>query len=128
MKSITSKVAMIVILLLVISFAAISAVSYYTAESKVVQLVSQNQAQILKDVYAVTESFFQDYIDTVKKLGVNVQKAQHSEEELLKALALEKDRSNSIVDYVYYGRESDGHYFQSDKYQIHSRSRQLRSS
>ena len=77
MKSITSKVAMIVILLLVISFAAISAVSYYTAESKVVQLVSQNQAQILKDVYAVTESFFQDYIDTVKKLGVNVQKAQH---------------------------------------------------
>ena len=114
MKSITSKVAMIVILLLVISFAAISAVSYYTAESKVVQLVSQNQAQILKDVYAVTESFFQDYIDTVKKLGVNVQKAQHSEEELLKALALEKDRSNSIVDYVYYGRESDGHYFQSD--------------
>ena len=114
MKSITSKVAMIVILLLVISFAAISAVSYYTAESKVVQLVSQNQAQILKDVNAVTESFFQDYIDTVKKLGVNVQKAQHSEEELLKALALEKDRSNSIVDYVYYGRESDGHYFQSD--------------
>ena len=114
MKSITSKVAMIFILLLVISFAAISAVSYYTAESKVVQLVSQNQAQILKDVNAVTESFFQDYIDTVKKLGVNVQKAQHSEEELLKALALEKDRSNSIVDYVYYGRESDGHYFQSD--------------
>jgi len=99
---------------LIVSFAAISAVSYYTAENKVVQLVSQNQAQILKDVYAVTESFFQDYIDTVKKLGVNVQKAQHSEEELLKALALEKDRSNSIVDYVYYGRESDGHYFQSD--------------
>ena len=87
---------------------------YYTAQNKVVQLVSQNQAQILQDVDAVTESFFKDYIDTVKKLGVNVQKAQYSEEELLKALVLEKDQSNSIVDYIYYGRESDGHYFQSD--------------
>ena len=76
-RSITNKIAVMLIISLVVSFAAISAVSYYTAESKVVQLVSQNQAQILKDVYAVTESFFQDYIDTVKKLGVNVQKTQH---------------------------------------------------
>jgi len=99
---------------LIVSFAAISAVSYYTAQNKVVQLVSQNQAQILQDVDAVTESFFKDYIDAVKKLGVKIQKAQYSEEELLKALVLEKDQSNSIVDYIYYGRESDGHYFQSD--------------
>jgi len=98
---------------LIVSFAAISAVSYYTAENKVVQLVSQNQAQILKDVDTVTESFFKDYIDTVKKLGVKVQKAQHSEEELLKTLVLEKDQSNSIVDYIYFGREADGSHFQS---------------
>jgi len=98
---------------LIVSFAAISAVSYYTAENKVVQLVSQNQAQILKDVDTVTESFFKDYIDTVKKLGVKVQKAQHSEEELLKTLVLEKDQSNSIVDYIYFGREVDGSHFQS---------------
>ncbi|EMG30059.1 cache domain-containing protein, partial [Campylobacter showae] len=72
-----------------------------------------NQAQILKDVDTVTESFFKDYIDTVKKLGVKVQKAQHSEEELLKTLVLEKDQSNSIVDYIYFGREADGSHFQS---------------
>ncbi|WP_298057893.1 methyl-accepting chemotaxis protein, partial [uncultured Campylobacter sp.] len=113
-RSITNKIAVMLIVSLIVSFAAISAVSYYTAQNKVVQLVSQNQAQILQDVDAVTESFFKDYIDTVKKLGVKVQKVQNSEEELLKALALEKDQANSIVDYVYYGRESDGHYFQSD--------------
>ena len=113
-RSITNKIAVMLIVSLIVSFAAISAVSYYTAQNKVVQLVSQNQAQILQDVDAVTESFFKDYIDTVKKLGVKIQKAQYSEEELLKTLVLEKDQSNSIVDYIYYGRESDGHYFQSD--------------
>ena len=112
-RSITNKIAVMLIVSLIVSFAAISAVSYYTAENKVVQLVSQNQAQILKDVDTVTESFFKDYIDTVKKLGVKVQKAQHSEEELLKTLVLEKDQSNSIVDYIYFGREADGSHFQS---------------
>ena len=112
-RSITNKIALMLIVALIVSFAAISAVSYYTAENKVVQLVSQNQAQILKDVDTVTDSFFKDYIDTVKKLGVKVQKAQHSEEELLKTLVLEKDQSNSIVDYIYYGREADGSHFQS---------------
>ena len=114
MRSITSKLSLVVITLLFISFSAMSAVSYYTAQNKVIQLVSQNQEQILKDVNAVTDSFFKDYIDTVKKLGITVQKTQYSEEELLKALALEKDMSSSIVDYIYYGRERDGHYFQSD--------------
>jgi len=112
-RSITNKIAVMLIVALIVSFAAISAVSYYTAENKVVQLVSQNQAQILKDVDAVTDSFFKDYIDAVKKLGVKIQKAQYSEEELLKALVLEKDQSNSIVDYIYYGREADGSHFQS---------------
>ena len=111
MKSITSKIAMIIISLLVISFAAISAVSYYTAENKVIQLVSQNQAQILKDVKTVTESFLNDYMDTVKKLGTSIQKAQHSEDELLKTLMLEKDRSSSVVADIYFGREVDGNHF-----------------
>lgn len=111
MKSITSKIAIIIISLLVISFAAISAVSYYTAENKVIQLVSQNQAQILKDVKTVTDSFLKDYIDTVKKLGTSIQKVQHSEDELLKTLTLEKDRSNSVVGDIYFGREVDGNHF-----------------
>ena len=50
MRSITNKIAVMLIIALFVSFAAISAVSYYTAEKKVVQLVSQNQDQILKDI------------------------------------------------------------------------------
>ena len=113
MRSITNKIAVMLIVSLIVSFAAISAVSYYTAENKVVQLVSQNQAQILKDVDTVTDSFFKDYTDIVKKLGTSIQKAQYSEEELLKTLVLEKDRSNSVVGDIFFGREVDGSHFQS---------------
>ena len=97
MRSITNKIALMLIIALTISFAAISAVSYYMAEKKVVQLVSQNQAQILKDINEVTDSFFKDYTDVIKKIGASVQKTQYSEDELLKTLILEKDRSNSVV-------------------------------
>lgn len=72
MKSITSKIAMIIISLLVISFAAISAVSYYTAESKVVELVSQTQDQILSDIKATTDSFFEDYLEVAKKSASDI--------------------------------------------------------
>ena len=112
-RSITNKIAVMLIVSLIVSFAAISAVSYYTAQNKVVQLVSQNQAQILKDVNTVTDSFFKDYTDIVKKLGTSIQKVQYSEDELLKTLVLEKDRSNSVVGDIYFGREADGSHFQS---------------
>ena len=50
MRSITNKIALMLIIALFVSFAAISAVSYYTAENKVVELVGQTQDQILDDV------------------------------------------------------------------------------
>jgi len=56
-KSITNKIATILIVALVVSFAAISAVSYYTARDKVVELVSQTQDQILSDVKITTDTF-----------------------------------------------------------------------
>lgn len=42
---------------LVVSFAAISAVSYYTALDKVVELVSQTQDQILSDIKITADTF-----------------------------------------------------------------------
>lgn len=118
MRSITNKIALMLIIALTISFAAISAVSYYTAENKVVQLVSQNQAQILKDINEITDSFFKDYTDVIKKIGTNVQKTQYSEDELLKTLILEKDRSNSVVGDIFFGREADGSHFQSSNHKL----------
>jgi methyl-accepting chemotaxis protein len=118
MRSITNKIALMLIIALTISFAAISAVSYYMAEKKVVQLVSQNQAQILKDINEVTDSFFKDYTDVIKKIGASVQKTQYSEDELLKTLILEKDRSNSVVSDIFFGREADGSHFQSSNHKL----------
>ena len=118
MRSITNKIALMLIIALTISFAAISAVSYYMAEKKVVQLVSQNQAQILKDINEVTDSFFKDYTDVIKKIGASVQKTQYSEDELLKTLILEKDRSNSVVGDIFFGREADGSHFQSSNHKL----------
>ena len=56
-KSITNKIATMLIVALVASFAAISAVSYYTARDKVVELVSQTQDQILSDIKITTDTF-----------------------------------------------------------------------
>jgi len=113
MRSITNKIAVMLIVALIVSFAAISAVSYYTAENKVVQLVSQNQAQILKDVNTVANSFFEDYLAMVKKIAANIEKISDDGDDIMRHLVLEKELASSIVTYVYYGRE-DGYFFQSD--------------
>lgn len=113
MRSITNKIAVMLIVSLIVSFAAISAVSYYTAENKVVQLVSQNQAQILKDVDTVANSFFEDYLAMVKKIAANIEKISDDGDDIMRHLVLEKELASSIVTYVYYGRE-DGYFFQSD--------------
>ena len=101
------------IVALVASFAAISAVSYYTARDKVVELVSQTQDQILSDIKITTDTFFEDYLGAAKSLADN-SKNQHDEEDILKALAFEKSHASAVISDIYFGREDDGHYFQSD--------------
>ncbi len=56
------------IVALCISFVAMSAASYYTAQNKTIELVSQNQDQILKDAKSVAQSFIADYSDASKRL------------------------------------------------------------
>ena len=112
-KSITNKIATMLIVALVASFAAISAVSYYTARDKVVELVSQTQDQILSDIKITTDTFFEDYLGAAKSLADN-SKNQHDEEDILKALAFEKSHASAVISDIYFGREDDGHYFQSD--------------
>ena len=58
MKSITNKIALMLIVALCVSFAAFSAASYYTAQNKTVELVIQTQRQILKDVKNAMDIFF----------------------------------------------------------------------
>ena len=50
MRSISNKIALMLIVLLGVCFAAMSAVSYFNAKEEVVKLISQNQDQILSDI------------------------------------------------------------------------------
>ena len=111
-RSITNKIAFALMILLIISFCAISAVSYFTSEKKVVELVSQKEDQILKDVKGVIDTFFDENLEYVKKSSAVIDELQ-SGDEIMNFVLLEKKISNSIITYVYYGDE-DGRFFQSD--------------
>ncbi|WP_283240696.1 PDC sensor domain-containing protein, partial [Campylobacter curvus] len=113
MRSITNKIALMLVIALFVSFAAISAASYYTAESKVVDLVVQNQDQILKDVKTVANSFFDDFTATVQRFATKVEKSLDYDEQILKVVVGEKSQANASVGDVFFGREADGHHFQS---------------
>ena len=111
-RSITNKIALALMILLIISFCAISAVSYFTSEKKVVELVSQKEDQILKDVKGVIDTFFDENLEYVKKSSAVINELQ-SGDDIMNFVLLEKKISNSIITYVYYGDE-DGRFFQSD--------------
>jgi len=56
-RSITNKIALALMVLLIISFCAISAVSYFTSKDKIVELVSGKEDQVLKDIKSVANTF-----------------------------------------------------------------------
>jgi len=105
-KSITNKIATMLIVALVASFAAISAVSYYTARDKVVELVSQTQDQILKDVKSTINTFFDGYEEKVAILSANIQTLQ--EQDILDIIKDAKTYGGATMELAYYGNEADG--------------------
>ena len=113
MRSITNKIALMLIIALFVSFAAISAVSYYTAENKVVELVGQTQDQILDDVKITTNSFFNDHLEILGKISARLEKSVGDDDEIMAKVALEKEFASSYIKYVYFAKEN-GDFFQSD--------------
>ena len=88
-RSITNKIALALMFLLIISFSAISAVSYFTSEKKVIELVSEKEEQVAKDIKGVTDTFFDEYLGYVKKTS-NVIKDLQSGDEIMDFILLEK--------------------------------------
>lgn len=114
MRSITNKIAIMLIIALFISFSAMSAVSYYTAQNKVVELVTQTQEQVLKDVKTVTDSFFSDYKHVALRIARNIAKVPNSNDAYIRRLAFEKEQASELIPAIFYGRGEDGDFFQSD--------------
>ena len=113
MRSITNKIALMLIIALFVSFAAISAVSYYVAENKVVELVGQTQDQILDDVKITTNSFFNDHLEILGKISARLEKSVGDDDEIMAKVALEKEFASLYIKYVYFAKEN-GDFFQSD--------------
>lgn len=113
MKSITNKISLMLIVALTISFTILAVVSYYTAESKTIELVVQNQRQILKDVKSTLNTFFDNNSQTIEKIASELDKLDEDHTNIDITLAQGKAMSNKEIALVYAGY-NDGAMFRSN--------------
>ena len=113
MKSISNKIALMLIVALTLSFTVLTVVSYYTAQSKTIELVVENQRQILKDVKSTLDTFFDNNYQTIEKIAGTLDKLDENKSGIDTALAQGKAMANKEIALVYAGFE-DGAMFRSN--------------
>ena len=113
MKSISNKIALMLIIALTLSFATLTVASYYTAQSKTIELVVQNQRQILKDVKSTLDTFFDNNYQTIEKIAGTLDKLDSNRSGIDVTLAQGKAMANKEIALVYAGFE-DGAMFRSN--------------
>ena len=113
MRSITNKIALMLILALTLSFSAITVASYYTAQSKTIELVIQNQRQILKDVKSTLNTFFDNNFQTIDKIASTIDQLDEDRYGIDKTLIQGKAMANKEIALVYAGYD-DGAMFRSN--------------
>ena len=113
MKSISNKIALMLIVALAVSFTILTTASYYTAQSKTIELVVQNQRQILKDVKSTLDTFFDNNYQTIEKIAGTLDKLDENKSGIDTALAQGKAMANKEIALVYAGFE-DGAMFRSN--------------
>ena len=113
MKSISNKIALMLIVALTLSFTVLTVASYYTAQSKTIELVVQNQRQILKDVKSTLDTFFDNNYQTIEKIAGTLDKLDSNRSGIDVTLAQGKAMANKEIALVYAGFE-DGAMFRSN--------------
>jgi len=101
------------ILALTLSFSAITVASYYTAQSKTIELVIQNQRQILKDVKSTLNTFFDNNFQTIDKIASTIDQLDEDRYGIDKTLVQGKAMANKEIALVYAGYD-DGAMFRSN--------------
>ena len=101
------------IVALTLSFTVLTIVSYYTAQSKTIELVVQNQRQILKDVKSTLDTFFDNNYQTIEKIAGTLDKLDSNRSGIDVTLAQGKAMANKEIALVYAGFE-DGAMFRSN--------------
>ena len=113
MKSISNKIALMLIVALTLSFTVLTVASYYTAQGKTIELVVQNQRQILKDVKSTLDTFFDNNYQTIEKIAGTLDKLDSNRSGIDITLAQGKAMANKEIALVYAGFE-DGAMFRSN--------------
>ena len=113
MRSITNKIALMLILALTLSFSAITVASYYTAQNKTIELVIQSQRQILKDVKSTLNTFFDNNFQTIDKIASTIDQLDEDRYGIDKTLVQGKAMANKEIALVYAGYD-DGAMFRSN--------------
>ena len=113
MKSITNKIALMLIVALTLSFTIVTVVSYYTAQSKTIELIVQNQHQILKDVKSTFNTFFDNNFQTIEKIASELDKLDENHTNINLTLAQAKAMANKEIALVYAGYDN-GDMFRSN--------------
>ena len=101
------------IVALTLSFTVLTVVSYYTAQSKTIELVVQNQRQILKDVKSTLDTFFDNNYQVIEKIAGTLDKLDSNRTGIDTTLAQGKAMANKEIALVYAGFE-DGAMFRSN--------------
>ena len=101
------------IIALTLSFTTLTVVSYYTAQSKTIELVVQNQRQILKDVKSTLDTFFDNNYQTIEKIAGTLDKLDSNRSGIDVTLAQGKAMANKEIALVYAGFD-DGAMFRSN--------------
>ena len=113
MKSISNKIALMLIVALTLSFTVLTVAIYYTAQSKTIELVVQNQRQILKDVKSTLDTFFDNNYQTIEKIAKNLDHLDSNHSGIDITLSQGKAMANKEIALVYAGFE-DGAMFRSN--------------
>ena len=113
MKSITNKIALMLIVALCISFVAMSAASYYTAQNKTIELVIQSQRQILKDVKNAMNTFFDENTHAANGIAQRLEKLE-DRSQINEVLNTGKLIVSPEIERIFAGYESDGAMYRSN--------------
>ena len=101
------------IVALCISFVAMSAASYYTAQNKTIELVIQSQRQILKDVKNAMNTFFDENTHAANGIAQRLEKLE-DRSQINEILSTGKLIVSPEIERIFVGYESDGAMYRSN--------------
>ena len=101
------------IVALCISFVAMSAASYYTAQNKTIELVIQSQRQILKDVKNAMNTFFDENTHAANGIAQRLEKLE-DRSQINEVLNTGKLIVSPEIERIFAGYESDGAMYRSN--------------